>query len=103
MIFRRAAIVVWIVAIVVLGDLRSPPSDVSGIHEPAGTTARVPSIFTLDIERIANQGTSLDSDVDGVAGRSAVQPDEEGSVVPAIYARDPDVQFVYHRHVSKWT
>lgn len=27
---------------------------------------------------------------------------EEGQVVPAIYAWDPDVRFVFYRHVSKW-
>lgn len=27
---------------------------------------------------------------------------EDGQVVPAIYAWDPDVRFVFYRHVSKW-
>ncbi len=27
---------------------------------------------------------------------------ELGQVVPAIYAWDPDVRFVFYRHVSKW-
>ncbi len=29
-------------------------------------------------------------------------PAEGGQVVPAIYAWDPDVRFVFYRHVSKW-
>ena len=29
-------------------------------------------------------------------------PDDSGQVVPAIYAWDPDVRFVFYRHVSKW-
>ncbi len=33
---------------------------------------------------------------------SADGVDDDGEVVPAIYAWDPDVRFVYHRHVSKW-
>ena len=30
------------------------------------------------------------------------EPVEGGPVVPAIYAWDPDVRFVFYRHVSKW-
>ncbi len=40
---------------------------------------------------------SLASDVP-----DAVASSEFGHVVPAIYAWDPDVRFVFYRHVSKW-
>lgn len=44
-----------------------------------------------------NSASSVPSDKTdgGTAG-------EEGQVVPAIYAWDPDVRFVFYRHVSKW-
>lgn len=41
---------------------------------------------------------AVDDDRD-VAGSEA---SSEGEVVPAIYAWDPDVRFVFYRHVSKW-
>lgn len=27
---------------------------------------------------------------------------DDGEVVPAIFARDPDVRFMFYRHLSKW-
>ncbi len=31
-----------------------------------------------------------------------VGSEEEGQLIPAVYAWDPAVRFVYYRHVSKW-
>ncbi len=51
---------------------------------------------------------SADADVDGesVVGSGDVAAaglvGDEERLVPAIYAWDPDVRFVYYRHVSKW-
>ena len=52
------------------------------------------------------------SSASGVEGGAVPQPhaqiseasasSESGQVVPAIYAWDPDVRYVFYRHVSKW-
>lgn len=50
---------------------------------------------------------AADADRDAGAQTPSDAPDgsglaDTGQVVPAIYAWDPDVRFVFYRHVSKW-
>lgn len=60
----------------------------------------------------ARFGDSESHSVSRTAPTSALSPPSDtpdsdaaskwGQVVPAIYAWDPDVRFVFYRHVSKW-
>ena len=92
-----------IVAVTMLGNLRLqaselarstmagrvPLADASGAGQvPHGLMAAPSSSLLASME-----------DADGVP-RDA---DDAAHLVPAIYAWDPDVRFVYFRHVSKWT
>jgi len=36
------------------------------------------------------------------AATTSADVSDEGEVVPAIFARDPDVRFMFYRHLSKW-
>lgn len=79
-----------------------------------GSGAEAPAALTRQSDaRFAGMGYSnFDFSVTdlerGVSDRpSADSPDvpvsaDGGQVVPAIYAWDPDVRFVFYRHVSKW-
>lgn len=110
---KHVALAVGIFSIVLLGNLRSQASEMPSRHL-AGTSAsndaspspRVPVMPSTQAdpnlyERVglaanaADGIAGVDADADGVA-------QDEAQLVPAIYAWDPDVRFVYFRHVSKW-
>lgn len=54
----------------------------------------------FDFRSIADEPEALPSPLSDV--REVSPRSEFGQVVPAIYAWDPDVRFVFYRHVSKW-
>ena len=85
----------------------SPPAAAS--QSVAGS----PALLLQPGERLSGVGYSgLHSSASGIDGGALAQlpsatfdgssTDEPVQVVPAIYAWDPDVRFVFYRHVSKW-
>jgi hypothetical protein len=114
-IARRVAIVAAIVCITMVGNLRLQASEVTRQQagRPAFGGATAAKAATM-IERQADAG--MYDRVNLMTGTSDPAPvlesmmddDDAGDaqddiqLVPAIYAWDPDVRFVYFRHVSKW-
>jgi hypothetical protein len=111
----RVAIVAAIVCITMVGNLRLQASEVTR-HQaghPAFSDATA-SKAAATIERQADAGmydrVNLMTDTsDRTRGLESMMDDDDGGdaqddvqLVPAIYAWDPDVRFVYFRHVSKW-
>ena len=71
---------------------------VSGSERPtgrwstaAGTRISAPAIRQRDVHRSRGRTSGRD-----------LSSDDDARLVPAIFAWDPDVRFVYYRHVSKW-
>ena len=82
--WRRIGVIGAIAVVALIGDLRVPMS------AAAPPVAPRPSAELRGTEARVN---------------SAAVPEEvtdDARLVPAIYAWDPDVQFVYYRQVSKW-
>jgi hypothetical protein len=105
----RALLVAAVVGITLLGNLRLQASEVH--RTPQATTPR------SDAPRVLAHALALTDEAEGRAyptrsATAAVDPDADSAgtdasddaarLVPAIYAWDPDVRFVYYRHVSKW-
>jgi hypothetical protein len=114
-IARRVAIVAAIVGITMVGNLRLQASEVT--RQQAGQPAfggAMTSKGAAMIERQADAGmygrVNLTTDTSDRARALESMTDEDDAddaqddvqLVPAIYAWDPDVRFVYFRHVSKW-
>lgn len=102
--WKRIAFVAAIALVALLGNMRAAVSGGSA------TAVRLPSLaFAAQPDALPPSGhpaSLLDSaDVgDGTsAGRMPSPPKEDDvHLIPAIYAWDPDVRFVYYRHISKW-
>jgi hypothetical protein len=98
---RRTAIVAAVVGVTMLGNLRLQASEVGRLPRsgPASELLAIAPETQVPTERVdlavASGRPSSDAD-DGNTEDDSVQ------LVPAIYAWDPDVRFVYFRHVSKW-
>jgi hypothetical protein len=116
-LLKHAALAIGILSTVLLGNLRLQASELS-VGPPGRQSAdsssspmpapRVISSNPVDpnlYERVGLAGNladaipidlvAMDADEDGV-------PQDEAQLIPAIYAWDPAVRFVYFRHVSKW-
>jgi len=98
-VFARAAVIASVIAIAMLGNLRLHASEAT--RSPlVGDAGRKPSrIQDVASRRQAVVAEGDASPDDATSGGDAA---EDGHFVPAIYAWDPDVRFVYYRHVSKW-
>ncbi len=62
-------------------------------------------LAALDRPRVdaGASASAMDADAEGSAlPESPKVDDDSGQVVPALYAWDPDVKFVFYRHASKW-
>lgn len=92
----RALVVGAVIGITMLGNLRSQASEIGG--PVAGHPVQTPrphraGVAVAEAKPAASPGEGANrSDVD----------EQELRLVPAIYAWDRDVRFVYFRHVSKW-
>jgi hypothetical protein len=108
----RALLVASVVGITLLGNLRLQASEV---RRPVASVAP-----QSDSPRVLARALALADQADGrayqtretLAAKTSVDApadttgndasDDAAGLVPAIYAWDPDVRFVYYRHVSKW-
>ena len=75
--------------VVLLGEMR-PAASETGQRAPAAK----PSPTSVDRTGVLG---AADPQAD-----AAVDASDAGRLVPAIYAWDPDVRFIYYRHISKW-
>jgi hypothetical protein len=96
-VFGRFAVVVAVLGISMLGNLRLQASERT-------SAARLASTVVGAHQAGSRVGETFGSDADDVTAGDdvATSYSDDGGLVPAIYAWDPDVRFVYYRHVSKW-
>jgi hypothetical protein len=99
----RLFAVAAVVGITMLGNLRLQASEV---RQPAvfrvassDDPVRVPLAGMASAETVRTRSVKAPADVPSDPKDDA---EDAAHVVPAIYAWDPDVRFVYFRHVSKW-
>jgi hypothetical protein len=98
-IARRLLIVAAVIGVTLLGNLRSQASEIGQGPTAEQRAPFVPYPVPVRVDLALAQAVTTDAeDADADADAS----DEELRLVPAIYAWDPDVRFVYFRHVSKW-
>ena len=100
---RRIALIAAIAGIAMLGDLRaavSHPAQGSLGWEPSPVAPSTPA--SVDAVIAATTGDPEDAAPAPAATSPQSTLFEDGRLIPAIYAWDPDVRFVYFRHVSKW-
>lgn len=91
---RLSGVLAAVVFVAALGELRVP--DARAVSGPAGEVgARSPVSASADL---AANLVGLGADVDG----SSAGSEDDARLVPAVYARDPDMRFVFYRQVSKW-
>ena len=102
----KFAALVALVGVALLGNMRSAASETGRAPtraEPASNAIGVSTdpVGTADAtltERMVAAGNGDPED----APTSPVEGFDDARLVPAIYAWDPDVRFVYFRHVHKW-
>jgi len=101
LLLRRAAIIASLVGVSVLGNLRLHASEIApAMAAPAvGTISSRDPLFDM-VGMTRSSMSESDPVVDDEGSTSDAATD--GHFVPAIYAWDPDVRFVYYRHISKW-
>ena len=93
----RSATRVWVrfvslavlASVVLLGEMRPAASETG-----RRAAFAVPSPMSID-------RTGVSDAAEPVADAPSDASDA-GRLVPAIYAWDPDVRFIYYRHISKW-
>ncbi len=95
--WRRLRVIVAIALVCLIGDLRTPVPAVA-------SSAAVPASRAVRSQSAAQPVAALQTIRSDVRNTDPALRDEANDVrlVPAIYAWDPDVRFVYYRHVSKW-
>jgi hypothetical protein len=93
------AVVAGVFGISVLGNLRLHACELPRISDDGRTAVGHSRLF----ERVkTTHGPVSVDEVSTPAEPTATEAEDDGHFVPAIYAWDPDVRFVYYRHVSKW-
>jgi hypothetical protein len=106
----RTLLVAAVVGVTLLGNLRLQASEVPKATRHVATQRGEASpvlthAFALSdaaTESAAFQTKSNDSADVEAEPVDADSSDDSARLVPAIYAWDPDVRFVYFRHISKW-
>lgn len=104
----KTGLVAAVVGVASLGSMRqavSEPADRGERVAPTTTSAAAlqPEFAEPDLRSLQQMILAGDGDPeDAVARSSDGSPEDDGRLVPAIYAWDPEVRFVYYRHVSKW-
>ena len=88
--WKRLGVLAAIALTVALGNLRSTASVAA-----APATAAAPTSEALGVA----MGSAM---LSRAAASTPPEPEDEARLVPAVYARDPDVRFVFFRNVSKW-
>ena len=106
----RVLAVAAIVGVTMLGNLRLQASEVTkasprepATRVPVSWVADDPHGYTSEALVASADGRRIDPQVAAMSDADGVGDESDGvQLVPAIYAWNPDVRFVYFRHVSKW-
>ncbi len=103
--WRRLGLAGALCLIAALGESREPgvaaiASTARDPVQPARATPAVVSIVAFESGGASQIGA--DEDDGSAAPAEAADASDDARLVPAIYAWDPDVRFVYFRHMSKW-
>lgn len=96
--WRKLGALAVLCLIVALGEQRS-----AGFAAVASTPSSFPAASATSVAFESGGALRVGADEDGpsiTAGPADAL--DEVHLVPAIYAWDPDVRFIYFRHVSKW-
>ncbi len=105
MIAGKLMLVAGVIAVTLLGNLRLQASEVQARPGHGLTVPRMPRGDARPATVVASADpTVVDATFEPSASSDdgdALGPDDV-RLVPAIYAWDPDVRFVFFRHVSKW-
>lgn len=93
-----------LVAASVLGNVSLSASRTKPAASFSAPLAAAPSPTLLPGDSAASLHASTAGRPSEVDDRDVAsgEASSDGEVVPAIYAWDPDVRFVFYRHVSKW-
>ena len=92
--WRLVGAIAAIAFVAALGELRVP--DARAVSGPrTNAVADEPALRSVDAGADAIR---LGADADG----SSVEADGDARLIPAVYARDQDMRFVFYRRVSKW-
>jgi hypothetical protein len=104
----RALLVAAVIGVTLLGNLRLQASEVTKAAAFATARPADPPLLAhaFALADAATESASFQTPLND-ATPEADSADEDASddaarLVPAIYAWDPDVRFVYFRHISKW-
>lgn len=98
-VWRKLGVLGAICLVAALGELRAADLAATTSTRPRSTIASGPLTNVRESGVVAR--LCRGNDGSAPAGNPSDSTDEE-RLVPAIYAWDPDVRFVYFRHVSKW-
>lgn len=112
--FKNLGVLAMLSVVALVGELRPAVSetvDTSRTVSPASNTRGMaiepaqPVASRLRVTALASEADALAaraSSEQALAAAIAAEKQDEVTLVPAIYAWDPDVRFVYFRQVSKW-
>ncbi|MEO8937307.1 MAG: hypothetical protein ABI277_00830 [Burkholderiaceae bacterium] len=89
---QRMVIVGMVGVVALIGNLRASGSQTSVVES---------SVLTVSLDSTARAVNGRRTSPPATVGIHA-QDDATSISIPGIYAWDPDVRFVYFRHVSKW-
>ena len=95
-----------VASLIVIGNLRAPVAAATTEPAPgdvASTVAASPQHGRGDDAPAGRESPSGMPALESMVGADVDEPvGEEGALVPALYAWNPDVRFVYFRQISKW-
>jgi len=103
--WRGFGVLAAIGLVVALGNSRAPVAEAVAstvrqtVFLPASPDRIVANVVASEGVDVAQVGADADG---GAPATEHTDSTDEAHLVPAIYAWDPDVRFVYFRHVSKW-
>ena len=102
--WRKLGYLAAVCLVVALGNMRARESvaaAASGAIVDAQQGASAVASTTAAFE--SREAVDVGADEDGLSDAADARTDSNDvGLVPAVYARDPDVRFVYFRQVSKW-
>jgi hypothetical protein len=104
----KAGLVAALAGVALLGNMRPAVSEpayagTAVVPRTTSSTDLRPGLAEPDLRLLQQMILAGNGDPeDGGARLGDSAREDDGRLVPAIYAWDPEVRFVYYRHVSKW-
>ena len=103
-VWHKAAVVAAVAMVVLVSNLRTGVSQAAPIGDSSMVGGPTAAGESADV-RSGDVGPICLLQYIGADAHSPAEPTESSDVahfVPAIFAWDPDVRFVYYRQISKW-